>query len=70
MTEHITVKVVRRTSPYNKYIKWFRECYARDGHLISSCGYKTEREAREFKAHVQMPIGDRLVDYYYDEVLV
>jgi hypothetical protein len=40
-------RIVRETSAYNKYIKWFARIFREDGTEISSCGYKTQREARE-----------------------
>ncbi|KKM91589.1 hypothetical protein LCGC14_1227010 [marine sediment metagenome] len=46
MVNQIKFRITRRTSEYNKYIKWFRECFNADGILISSIGYKTEKEAR------------------------
>ena len=39
-------KIIRETSKYNKYIKWFAECYREDNSLLSRCGYRTEKEAR------------------------
>ena len=44
VTRHFTID--RETSPYNKYIKWFARTYHDDGKILSSAGYRTEREAR------------------------
>jgi hypothetical protein len=65
-TEEIEFVIVRRTSPYNKYIKWFREYYA-NRVLISSIGYKTESAARDFPRESTMPIGDKIITYHYTE---
>ena len=40
-------EIVRETSAYNKYIKWFVRTYLRDMTLVSSCGYSTKRQAEE-----------------------
>jgi len=40
------VRIVRETSPYNKYIKWFTKGESKNGAKFTF-GYKTEREARE-----------------------
>lgn len=40
-------EIVRETSKYNKYIKWFVRTYKEDMTLISSCGYTTRREAED-----------------------
>jgi hypothetical protein len=63
-------KIVRETSPYNKYIKWFCRQYTEDGSPISSFGYKTEREARESVTNSEryFPVGDRLVEIIYQEI--
>lgn len=63
-------KVVRRNSPYNKYIKWFVETYREDGTLISSCGYRTERLARESVTpdKYTFPIGNKLVHVELQEI--
>ena len=63
----ITFKIERRNSPYNKYIKWFRVCFNSEGKQISSIGYKTEREARDFSKRHHLPIGNRIVEYIYKE---
>jgi hypothetical protein len=65
--EQITFQIQRRNSPYNKYIRWFRVCFNQDGKEISSIGYKTEREARNFPDKITMPIGDRDVTYILTE---
>ena len=67
MAELIKYKIVRRTSPYNKYIKWFREYYNKDNFMISSIGYKTERGARDFSKQHHLPIGNRIIEYIYTE---
>lgn len=67
MTQLIKYKIIRRTSPYNKYIKWFREYYNADGFMFSSIGYKTEREARDFDKVNSVPIGDSITEYIYSE---
>lgn len=65
----INYKIVRRTSPYNKYIKWFRECYAEDGRLIASEGYKTEKEARDTGGSVhRLPVGNRILETTCQEI--
>ena len=73
MKEYQTIyfKIVRRTSKYNKYIKWFIECY-RDiegESLLSSCGYRTQREAREKAIQKRpLPVGNRLLYTNYQEI--
>lgn len=42
----IYFEIVRETSKYNKYIKWFYRTYRKDGTPVSSCGYKTQKEAQ------------------------
>jgi hypothetical protein len=42
----IYFEIVRETSKYNKYIKWFYRTYREDGTLVSSGGYKTQKEAQ------------------------
>jgi len=70
-TQNLYYKIVRRTSKYNKYIKWFIECY-RDIDCIdqvSSSGYRTEKEARN---HAQggspIAIGNKLVYTIFIEI--
>jgi len=67
--EHTTIKfkIIRRTSAYNKYIKWFRECYREDKTLLSSSGYRTRKEAENFGLLDKMPIGNRIVITHYIE---
>lgn len=65
--ETIKFCIVRRTSQYNKYIKWFREFYNNENKLISSIGYKTEKEARDFRLISEMPIGNRILITQYIE---
>jgi hypothetical protein len=69
-TQILRYKVVRRNSPYNKYIKWCVEIYQEDGTLISACGYRTERLARESVTpdEYPFPIGDRLVHIRLQEI--
>ena len=70
--ETITVyyKIVRETSIYNKYIKWFAKCYRKDKSLLSSFGYRTEKEAREsiIIKENPFPIGERLINFKYEGV--
>ena len=70
--EYITrkYKIIRRTSQYNKYIKWYAETYRDDGSVISSLGYRTEREAREsvIPKENPFPIGDRLIHTTMEEI--
>jgi len=42
----IYFEIVRETSKYNKYIKWFYRTYREDGTPVSSGGYKTQKEAQ------------------------
>ena len=65
----IKYKVIRKTSDYNKYIKWFVEKYAEDGKLIGSSGYRTEKEARQtIKPNSQIFIGNEEVCTIYQEI--
>ncbi len=72
MIEYRTIKykITRRTSQYNKYIKWFSETYRDDGTLVSSFGYRTEREAREsvIPKENPFPIGDRRIFLTMEEI--
>jgi hypothetical protein len=64
-------RIVRRTSQYNKYIKWFAETFHDDGvTLVSSCGYRTEREARESVKPREnpFPIGNRWIHVTMQEI--
>ncbi len=69
-TQIVRYKIVRRNSPYNKRIKWFLETYGKDGTLISSFGYKTERLAREsvIPTKYTFPIGGKLVGIELQEI--
>ncbi len=69
-TQIVRYKVVRRDSPYNKHIKWFLETYGKDGTLISSFGYKTERQARESMTpnKYTFPVGGKLVGIELKEI--
>ena len=64
-------KIIRRTSKYNKYIKWFVECY-RDKECtdkVSSSGYRTEKEARNHVLNGSpIAIGNRMVWTKYVEI--
>ena len=66
----IYYKIIRGTSKYNKYIKWFAKCYRKNGEEVSSFGYKTEKEARNSIDVLRgiFPIGNRLINYIYEEV--
>lgn len=44
----IYYEIVRETSKYNKYIKWFYRSYREDGTPIYSGGYRTQKEAQAF----------------------
>lgn len=41
------VTIERRTSPYNKYIKWFASGISKETNARFSFGYKTLKEAIE-----------------------
>ncbi|MEI6313225.1 MAG: hypothetical protein WCO89_00035 [Syntrophus sp. (in: bacteria)] len=70
--EYVTrrFKVIRRTSQYNKYIKWYAETYHDDGTVLSSCGFRTEKQARESVMHREnpFPIGDRRIFATLEEI--
>ncbi len=59
-------EIVRETSQYNKYIKWFLRTFHADMKLLSSTGYRTRREAQEAVERMieigkeGFPIGDHL----------
>jgi hypothetical protein len=64
-------KIVRETSPYNKYIKWFYRDYREDGTAIISFGYKTQKEARQFaenKHNTSFPIGNKIYKIVMQEI--
>ena len=70
-TMNINYKIIRKTSKFNKYIKWFAKCYNHNGEEISSFGYKTEKEARksiDFLRGIFL-IGNREINYIYKEVV-
>ena len=69
-TQVIKYQIVRRTSDYNKYIKWFVECFRYDGSLLSSTGYKTRKDAKSSVRETSrsIPIGNRLVKTIYQEL--
>ena len=64
----VKFRIARRTSKYNKYIKWFAETFRDDGSILSSFGYRTEREARSSIKSGPFPIGNRIINYTYQEV--
>jgi hypothetical protein len=70
--EHKTSKyrIIRKTSQYNKYIKWYAETFRDDGTLVSSFGYRTEREARAsvIPKENPFPIGDRRIFITMEEI--
>jgi len=73
-TNIVKFKIVRRTSPYNPRIKWYAEILRPDGTLISSHGYKTQRDARDsivmdsnHRGH-PFPIGERVTQTHYVEI--
>ena len=70
VTQTIKCRVIRKTSPYNKYIKWFTECYNPDGSVLSSFGYRTQKAAdAELVDNTEgMPIGNRLVKTHYERI--
>ena len=59
-------EIVRESSKYNKYIKWFLRTYNENMKQLSSAGYKTRREAEEAvermvkRGKEGFPIGDHL----------
>lgn len=63
-------KIIRRASQYNKYIKWFAETFYEDGSVLSSFGYRTEREAREsiIPKENPFPIGNRKIFIRMQEI--
>lgn len=70
-TQTLYYKIVRKDSPYNKYIKWYCDVYASDKtSVIASSGYRTEKEARAHISNTQqpMPIGNRIVFTVYKEL--
>lgn len=65
-------KIVKKQSPYNKYIKWYAETYTEDQRLISSFGYRTEREARKsvIPKENPFPMGNRLIQIELQEIII
>ena len=64
-------KIVRRTSKYSKYIKWYAETYSdiEAKQLVSLTGHRTQKEARQFcTAHSPVDIGNNLVFTHYQEI--
>lgn len=41
------VKIIRKTSPYNKYIKWQAEGISEETGATYSLGFKTRKEAED-----------------------
>lgn len=64
----VKFRIVRRTSQYNRYIKWYAETFREDGSIASSFGYRTQREARASIKSGLFPIGKRMNHYIYEEV--
>ena len=68
----IYYRIVRETSKYNKYIKWYVKTYrdAKGTDLNSSFGYRTQREARASiqDTHCFFPMGNRRIDYTMQEI--
>ena len=65
----VNFKIIRRTSKYNKYIKWFAETYREDGRLLGSFGYRTQKEARKsVEDRKPMPVGDHFVQLIHKEI--
>ena len=69
-TQIVRYKIVRRNSPFNKCIKRFVDVYRKDGPLISSFGYRTERLAREsvIQDKYTFPVGGKLVGIELQEI--
>ncbi len=69
-THTVKCRVIRKTSPYNKYIKWFTECYREDGSLLSSFAYRTRKEAEnELKDDtISTDIGNRAIKTHYQRL--
>lgn len=66
----IRYRIIRETSKYNKYIKWFLRTFREDGTILSSAGYRTRKEAVEIvtKPRRPMPIGNRFSVTFFEEI--
>ena len=64
----IKCRIIRKISKYNKYIKWFTECFRDDGTLLSSSGYRTRKEAENELTDdkIGIPIGNRIIKTRYE----
>ncbi len=69
-TQIIKCRIVRKTSQYNKHIKWFTECFHEDGTILSSFGCRTKKEAEtELKdTGIPLAIGNRLIITHYKRI--
>lgn len=58
---YVKANVIRKTSKYNKYIKWFTETFV-DECMVSSEGFKTKKAAFKnlTRSRRPFPIGDRM----------
>lgn len=62
----VLYEIIRETSKYNKYIKWFLRTYHVDKRLLSSTGYRTRKGAEEATQKMieqgkrGFPIGDHI----------
>ena len=65
-----TYKIIRKTSEYNKYIKWFTKIFRADKSLLSSEGYRTRKKAVECitKRREPLPIGRTYSVMYLQEI--
>lgn len=64
----IKYQITRKTSKYNKYMKWHIECFRSDGTVLSSDYAKTRKEAEmRVSDPVQpLPVGNRLLFTHYE----
>lgn len=64
-------KIIRRTSKYNKYIKWFLEEYRdpQGNRLVSSCGCRTKKECESKLTPHEMALGDRIIQTIHKPVI-
>lgn len=58
---HVKANVIRKTSKYNKYIKWFVETSV-DENMVSSEGFRTKKSAIEMltRSRRPFPIGNKM----------
>ena len=62
----ISYKITRKTSKYNKYMKWQLELFRKDNTRLSSQYFKTQKAAMEsikraiYRGQKGFPIGNRL----------